>query len=186
MSLKYAILGLLSFKPQTGYEIKANFSNTIRYLWNADQTQIYRALSKIEKEGLATSKLIQQEGRPNKKEYELTVAGHEDLNNWLANPVQSKDQHNAELLQVFFSGQISDENILQNLRRLRENIKSSVTGLSSLENSSELFNPANSPDRVNFFFKVTLELGIRTARMNLEWIDEIIKQVENGEVPQIK
>lgn len=165
MSLKYVILGLLSFKPQTGYEIKANCNQSIRYLWNADQAQIYRTLSEITEQGLAVSKTIQQDGRPNKKVYELTKAGKEALQKWLASPLQPNNQRNEELLQVFFSGQISDEAILINLKRLREGIKSTITGLSSLETSSELFNPANKSSRVYSFFKITLELGIRTAKL---------------------
>lgn len=184
MSLKYAILGLLSVKSQTGYEIKANFSKSIRYLWNADQTQIYRTLSEIANQGLATVKIIQQEG-PNKKVYELTKAGHEDLKKWLAGAVKPKDQRNAVLLQIFFSGQIADEDILKNLKRMREKIKAGIDALSSLESSSDLFNPTTTSPRVNFFFKATLELGKRDSLMNLEWIDEVIEKLENGDVPGV-
>lgn len=181
MSLKYAILGLLSYKPQTGYEIKTNFNQSIRYLWNSDQTQIYRTLSEIAKEGLASSKTIQQDGKPNKKIYKLTKAGNDELQKWLSAPLQSSNQRNTELLQVFFSGQIPDEQyILNNLKRLHSNIESKLSELSSLENNSELFNPKNNSKKTYFFFKATLELGIRDAKMNLEWINEMIKKIENG------
>lgn len=182
MSLKYAILGLLSFKPQTGYEIKANFNQSIQYLWNADQTQIYRILSEIASQGLATSKIIQQQDRPNKKIYKLTKSGLDELKRWLANPVKPKNQHNSELLQIFFAGQISDEEILSKLKRLDENMKKTLSGLSLLEKSSEIFNPENSSEREYFFFKITLDLGIRDVKMNLKWINEIINKIENNEI----
>ncbi len=182
MSLKYAILGLLSFKPQTGYEIKTNFNQSIKYLWNSDQAQIYRTLSEITKEGLAISKTIQQDGRPNKKIYELTKEGHDDLKKWLSIPLQPKDRRNTELLQIFFSSQISDDAVLMNLKRVRKNIKNEQSDLSSLEIKSDLFNLKNKSSRVKFFFKITLELGIRSAKLNLKWIDEVIKKIENGEI----
>ncbi len=183
MSLKYAILGLLSHKPQTGYELKANFDQSIRYLWNADQAQIYRTLTEIAKDGLVVSEEIQQAGRPNKKVYELTRAGQEDLRQWLCLPLQAKDQRNAELVQIFFSGGISDEAALSNFKRLREKIKADIEGLSSLEIHSELFSPENRSPRDRFFFNSTLELGIRTAVLNLEWMDEVIEKIEKGGLP---
>jgi PadR family transcriptional regulator AphA len=183
MSLKYAILGLLSVKPQTGYEIKANFNQSIRYIWNSDQSQIYRTLAEIADEGLATSKTVQQEGKPNKKIYELTEEGSDELREWLASPLQPKGQRNEELLQVFFSGLLSDEEILQKLKRVREGVMRAMSGLSSMEAESELFNPENKTPKMRFFFEITLELGRRSMQLNLDWIDGVIKRFENGEFP---
>ncbi len=183
MSLKFAILGLLSFKPQTGYEIKSNFNQAIRFLWNADQAQIYRTLANISKEGLVDFKTILQDDRPNKKVYELTTEGKDELYKWLTFPVQSKDQKNADLLQIFFSSWISDEEILRNLNRLHKEIKSSLEGLSMLESRSELFVSTDKSSRAFYFYHMTLQLGIRTAQLNLEWINEAIDAIENGELP---
>lgn len=183
MSLKYAILGLLSFKPQTGYELKGNFDQSIRYLWNADQAQIYRTLADITKEGLAVYKTVQQEGRPNKKVYELTPEGEDELHRWLTFPVQSKDQRNAELLQFFFCGRISDEEILSNLKRLRKEIQGNIAGLSMLESQSELYVSTDRSSRAYFFYHTTLQLGIQTSQLNLEWVEEAIDKIEKGELP---
>ncbi|MBN1979949.1 MAG: PadR family transcriptional regulator [Chitinivibrionales bacterium] len=183
MSLKYAILGLLSLKPQTGYELKANFDQSIRYLWNADQAQIYRTLAEITKEGLAVYHAVQQIGRPNKKVYELTKAGEDELRRWLAFPLQPREQRNPELVQIFFSGRISDEEILINFKRLREGLKTEIAALLSLESHSELFALKNNASRIHFFFVMTLHLGIRSAQLNLSWIEEAIEKVEKGQLP---
>ena len=182
MSLKYAILGLLTYKPQTGYEIKTNFNLSVRYLWNADQTQIYRNLTELAKEELVLCTKVQQDGRPNKKVYEITDAGIVELKEWLASPVASKNQRNAELLQVFYSGMLSNEKILNNMTRLRENTMKALEGLSALEKISELFNPENTSKRTNYFYKATLDLGVRSAKLNLEWLNEIIQKLENQEI----
>jgi PadR family transcriptional regulator AphA len=180
MSLKYAILGLLSLKPQTGYELKANLEQSIRYIWNADQAQIYRTLADINQEGLVASNTIQQMGRPNKKIYQLTKTGEDELKHWLSGPVHSKGQHNTELVQVFFSGQITDEEILTNLKRLRDDTETNISGLLSLKTDSELFASKSSSSRTRFFFDSTLQLGIRSAKLNLEWLNEMIEKIENG------
>jgi DNA-binding PadR family transcriptional regulator len=183
MSLKYAIIGLLSVKPQTGYELKANFDQAIRYLWKADQAQIYRTLRDITREGFAVPRTIQQVGRPNKKVYELTPAGEDEFRRWLSGPLPPNEQRNAELVQIFFSGRISDTEILANLKRVRENLKAGLAGLLSLETDSELFAVSTTSSRVHFFFEMTRQLGIRSAKLNLEWIEEAIARIEYGDLP---
>jgi DNA-binding PadR family transcriptional regulator len=183
MSLKYAILGLLSVKPQTGYELKANFDQSIQYLWKADQAQIYRTLRDITREGWAVSQTIQQDGRPNKKVYELTPAGEKELRRWLSIALPPNDQRNAGLMQIFFSGRISDAEILINLKREREQLTVGLAGLSALETDSELFAVDTTSPRIHFFFEMTRQLGIRTVKLNLEWIEEAIAKIEHGELP---
>ena len=38
--------------------------------------------------------------------------------------------------------------------------------------------------RENFFWMLTLENGIRSARANLEWAESVIERIKNGQVPQ--
>jgi len=183
MSLKYAILGLLSVKPQTGYELKAHFDQSIQYLWKADQAQIYRTLKDITREGFASSQTIQQVGRPNKIIYELTPDGEDELRRWLSIPLPPNEQRNAGLMQIFFLGRISDAEILITLKREREQLKAGLAGLSSLETDSELFAVNTTSPRIHFFFEMTRQLGIRTMKLNLEWIEEVIANIEHGELP---
>ena len=49
--------------------------------------------------------------------YELTKTGEEDLRQWLCLPLLAKDQRSAELVQIFFSGGISDDAVLANLKK---------------------------------------------------------------------
>ena len=42
MSLEYAILGFLCYKPLSGYDLKKIFDNSVQHFWPADQGQIYR------------------------------------------------------------------------------------------------------------------------------------------------
>jgi DNA-binding PadR family transcriptional regulator len=186
MSLKYAILGLLSVKPQTGYELKAHFDQSIRYLWKADQAQIYRTLRKITREGLAISQTVQQVGRPNKNVYELTPVGEDAFRQWLCVSLPANEQRNAELVQIFFSGHISDSEILANLKRIREQLKAGLSGLSRLEDDSELFAVNTTSPRMHFFFEMTRQLGIQSVKLNLEWIEDAIARIERGDLPPEK
>jgi DNA-binding PadR family transcriptional regulator len=41
MSLRHGLLGLLSLKPYTGYELNKEFEQAMKYIWQTKTTQIY-------------------------------------------------------------------------------------------------------------------------------------------------
>ena len=41
MSLEYVILGLLNYRPLSGYDLKKVFDNAVRHFWPADQSPDY-------------------------------------------------------------------------------------------------------------------------------------------------
>ena len=47
MSLSYAVLGLLSDRPMTGYDLKLVFDKEMNSFWPAQLSQIYRELSTL-------------------------------------------------------------------------------------------------------------------------------------------
>ena len=67
MHLEHAILGFLSYQPFTGYELKRLFDQSIRHFWPADQSQIYKTLSKLAEKKYASIEVIHQEDRPSRK-----------------------------------------------------------------------------------------------------------------------
>jgi DNA-binding PadR family transcriptional regulator len=180
MSLKNAILGLLSIKPSTGYDIKTDFDNSIKFIWNSDQTQIYKTLTEMIDENLVSSTTVHQNGKPSKKVYEITETGREQLRQWLLKPLKQKNQRNQDLLQFFFLGHLSNEEILDNLKRMKQGIEMNLAALTIVEQSSELFDSNDEAHRVRFFFRKALELGIMDAKMNVEWIAGVIHEIEEG------
>ena len=112
MSLDYAILGFLSYHPSSGYDLKRIFDTSVRHFWPADQSQIYRTLSRLMKLGWVEMEKIEQEDRPDRKVYDITPAGRQELLRWLAGPPPLSGPRSAPLIQVFFSGQLSDAEVL--------------------------------------------------------------------------
>jgi DNA-binding PadR family transcriptional regulator len=180
MSLKIAILGLLSIKPSTGYDIKTDFKNSINFIWNSDQTQIYKTLSEMIDENLVYSTTVHQNSKPSKKVYEITETGREQLRLWLLKPLKQKNQRNQELLQFFFLGQLTKEEILNNLKRMKKGIEKNLAALSFVKQNAELFDLKDKAFRVHFFFGKALELGILDAKLNDDWITGVIHEIEEG------
>ena len=184
MSLEYAILGFLNYKPFSGYDLKKIFDTSVQHFWPADQSQIYRTLAKLEEKGFAEQEIIAQEDRPNRKVYHITEAGRQGLNQWLAIPLDFPEHRSATLIQVFFAGQLPDEKIIEMFERARDYIKQGLARFEQIPQQVEPYiNDVQSP-RETFCWMLTLESGITMARANLAWIESVLQRLRNGELPR--
>lgn len=109
MSLKYALLGVLSMREMSGYDIKRHFDRAVHFVWNASDSQIYRELRGMERDGLIASRLVQQESKPNKRLYHLTEDGVRELDAWLVSPAETPYSKEPFLLRLFFMARVSDD-----------------------------------------------------------------------------
>ncbi len=184
MSLKYAILGFLNYQPATGYELKASFDTSVRHFWPADQAQIYRTLAELTEAGLATMEVVPQEYRPNKKIYSITEAGREALRQWLATPLPPQDHRSAELIQVFFAGQLSDEDVLVMFERAAQQYRAVLETYKQIPQQITDYVAMVGSPRETFFWLLTLEGGILSAQVTLEWVEGVIDRLKSKQVPQ--
>ena len=75
MSLEHAILGFVNERARSGYDLKKAFDATVAHIWPAKQSQIYLTLARLNKAGLIELRVVQQDGKPNRKVYHITRAG---------------------------------------------------------------------------------------------------------------
>ncbi|HNO95162.1 MAG TPA: PadR family transcriptional regulator, partial [Anaerolineales bacterium] len=87
MPLEHAILAILDFQPMSGYDLKKFFDVSVAHFWSATQSHIYKSLEGLEKKGWAEAQIIPQEGKPNRKEYQITAEGRSELRRWLITPL---------------------------------------------------------------------------------------------------
>ncbi|RIK40614.1 MAG: PadR family transcriptional regulator [Chloroflexi bacterium] len=93
MSIKHVLLALLAEEPGHGYELKRQFDETVGKLWPVQQAQIYNNLRLLEKDGLIELDThIEQENLPDRKNFRLTPAGRQELENWVQAPVRTSRQ----------------------------------------------------------------------------------------------
>ncbi len=183
MSLKHAILGFLNYRPFTGYDLKTAFDTSVRHFWPADQSQIYRTLASLAAEGLAEVELVEQETRPDRKLYHITTAGQEELTSWLTVPLPPEQARSAQLIQVFFAGQLSDEQIMAGFRQMRQHLQNLLAAYGRVPEQAQVYmDMVNSP-RETFFWMLTLEYGIRSHQAQLEWVESVIERLENKQHP---
>ena len=82
MSVKFVILGYLSWRPLTGYDLKKIIAASEILPWSANNNQIYRALVQLHEEGWVDKTIENQEGAPDRHIYTATAAGVEGLKEW--------------------------------------------------------------------------------------------------------
>jgi PadR family transcriptional regulator AphA len=183
MSLDHAILGFLNYHPYTGYDLKKIFDSSVQHFWPADQSQIYRTLNRLTKQGFAEMEKVAQEDRPDRKVYHITEAGRAELMQWLAGPPPLDAPRSAPLVQVFFSGQLSDEEVLEKFEGFAALMRGILAQYDEVPDHLGPFQEEITSEREHFFWLLTLENGIRSMRANLEWAESIIERIKNGEVP---
>ena len=184
MSLDHAILGFLNYHPYTGYDLKKIFDTSVQHFWQADQSQIYRTLSRLTEKGFAEMETVHQDERPDRKVYEITQAGKEELRSWISGPPPMGKPRSAPLIQVFFAGQLSDEEILLKFEGYAATMRAILNSYNQIEDQIGPFREDVEFSREHFFWLLTQENGIRGMQANLEWAESVIQRIENGEVPK--
>ena len=83
MSLRYALLALLTSQPLTGYDVFKHFEQSVGYVWHAPDSQIYPELRRMEKDGLLRGVEEAWGKKGKKKRYHITPAGVEAFRSWI-------------------------------------------------------------------------------------------------------
>ena len=184
MSLDYAILGFLNYHPYSGYDLKKIFDTSVRHFWPADQSQIYRTLSRLTEQGNVEMEKVPQENRPDRKVYHITEAGRTELMQWLSGPPPIDSQRSAPLIQVFFAGQLSDEEALAKFESFAAIMRAALAQYNQVTDHIGPFQDEIPSAREHFFWMLTLENGIANMRANLAWAESVITRIKNNEIPK--
>ena len=183
MSLEHAIMGFLRYSPLSGYDLKKAFDTSVRHFWPADQGQIYRTLGRLAERGWVRMEIVPQEGRPNRKVYHVTETGQKELHRWLAIPLSPEQARIPWLVQVFFAGQLDDEEILALFERRAEQLRARLERYDQIPQESAEYVEAVGSPRETFFWMLTLEYGVTVNQAELEWVEGVIEQLRRGEQP---
>lgn len=184
MSLDFALLGFLNYHPYTGYDLKKIFDTSVRHFWPADQSQIYRTLARLTEQGLAEMEKVPQQDRPDRKVYHITEAGRAELLKFLAGSPPMGEPRSAPLIQIFFAGQLGDEEILAKFEGFAAMMRAILSQYDQVPGMLGPFQEEITSPREHFFWLLTLENGIRNMRANLEWAESVIERIRNKEIPQ--
>lgn len=178
MSLKHAILGFTAIQPCTGYDLKKAFDNSIQHFWPADQSQIYRTLSKLDEQGLIDKTLVQREEQLDLKVYNITEIGRNELHRWLSTPLPSQANREPMLIQIFFADNLSKEELLNLLNSELQQLNEVMEIYEAIYTQTIDYHGNPPPTNAVFYSLLTLEYGIRANLVNRQWLLSVIERVQ--------
>jgi len=96
MSVRHALLGLLSEGPKYGHQLRQEFEARTGDVWPLNVGQVYTTLQRLERDGLIESDDAETEGP--QRDYRITEAGREELDHWLRTPPDMTEPPRDELV----------------------------------------------------------------------------------------
>ena len=179
--LKYALLGFLLHQPMSGYDLERAIRTSIQHIWSAQLSQIYRTLKQLEDDGLVTSAVEPQEGRPDRRVYTLTDTGRAEFGRWIAPTVTEVDAvRSPSMLRMFFSAARPVEDTLAQLRLMRElYVRERDQLAGEVAQQIQSLVDAFGPDTLDpLFWDVVRRAGEMHAQTWIDWTEEATVRLE--------
>ena len=119
MSVRHALLALLSEGPRYGMQLRQEFEERTGEVWPLNVGQVYTTLQRLERDGLVAADDGEAEGP--QKVYCITLAGQSELAGWLRTPPDLSSPPRDELvIKVLVAMRVPDvdvHDVIQSHRR---------------------------------------------------------------------
>ena len=168
---RYAVLGILSMQPSSGYEIKKIMEQSTDHFWREGDSSIYPILKQLLEEGMVTCEVGNAESDKPKKIYALTKDGQGELQDWLIEEPLFYPNRNELLLKVFFGKNIDPKITITHIENFRRRVK---TILDKYRAAAK-----NMTDK-DLYPSLTLNAGIIYSEASIKWCDEALAVLAMG------
>jgi DNA-binding PadR family transcriptional regulator len=166
MSVRYAILGLISQRPRHGYETRVAFESLVGgdENWEVKPAQIYTTLERLEEAGLVDRSSDLGEGEePSRRIYQITSEGELALKKWFSEGVvaeHQRDEFFIKLMVGLISGRANPARLIQIQRTLL------FKELHAATVQREVYDPATEMAQILLLDKTIMHL-----EADLRWLD---------------
>jgi DNA-binding PadR family transcriptional regulator len=169
MSLRHALLGLLTIGPNSGYALAKLFENPLRQIWNARSHQLYPELARLAADGHVD---VVGEGARGKRIYAITDDGKAELRHWLVDVEPDRTMRSETYLRAWLlSTALSREDALCVLARDIEAWRERREGLLDVMERSAAISPPYGPHNLS------MDLSIRLTEAMLGWSEETARRI---------
>jgi PadR family transcriptional regulator, regulatory protein AphA len=166
----FAILGLLTLGPSSGYELGSLTERTVQHFWPLTRPHIYSELSKLEQLGHVTSVEVEQRGAPDKRVYSITEHGERELDAWLRDPdPEVQRPRHPLLIKLFFAERLEPGAVRPLLESYRAGLEARRSTYAAL--AAGVMPNQQWPD--NPYIRLTARFGERRMEADLAWLDEV-------------
>ena len=166
------ILGILSRKERTGYDIKNILETQLSYFYDGTYGMIYPTLRKLEAEGKIKKEIVIQEGRPNKNVFAITEAGREEFAAYFESDVDVETVKSDLLMRLFFAPDLSKENLqpllTEGIARKEERIQQLQDNLQAWQGEGGLTSTQEITIKYGLAYYQATKQVLEAARKDLE------------------
>lgn len=176
MSLRHAILVLLEDREASGYDLAREFAQGMGNVWNATHQQIYLELGRLNKEGLVEFRHVPQEGRPDKKVYQITDPGYRELCTWMNEPAAHPRLRDALMIKIVGGHLADSEKLLEELREQMDMHREVQASFRAMEAAYEQLSPQARERKL--FAYLALRRGLLSEQSWMQWAREVEEVLE--------
>jgi PadR family transcriptional regulator AphA len=162
MALRYAILGLLSVEPMSGYDLSKWMDRGLGNIWSAHASQIYPELARLV-EGGAIEEVPGEPGPRRRRVYGLTETGSAELRDWLAGAAPGPGARSEALLHAVLLGRLEPATAAQAFTAEAERHRERASFHEALRDEASARDSPLAPLRLAF------DCGARIERALADW-----------------
>jgi PadR family transcriptional regulator, regulatory protein AphA len=172
---KYAILGILTIAPMSGYDIKKKIEVSTSNFWTESYGQIYPILKRLVAEELATQSIEEQTGKPDRNVYTITDKGREELQRWLVEPVEPQVERIEILLKLFFGNEVALADSIRHVQQFRETQEHLLKKYQDIE--QDVKNRSNNNPHSPYWL-ITASYKLHVTEALIAWCDEALAKLD--------
>ncbi len=185
---RFAVLGLLSWQPMSGYDIKKMITMGLSHFWAESYGQLYPTLEKLVKEGLAT-KSSESTGKRKRHVFSITDPGRQRFLEWLAGPTDQPRIRNEFQLKFFLASELplaqglslledyrtQQQGIAEMYARSKQILTAALERDDAVEELSQVLGLTSRQQML--FFLISLRHGVLAVEARLAWCEESISSL---------
>ncbi|MDJ0351004.1 PadR family transcriptional regulator [Cryobacterium sp. PH29-G1] len=196
MSLRHALLALLTVEPMTGYDLSKAFQASVSHVWHAPDSQIYPELRRMEADGLLVGTEVPWGPRGKKREYSVTPKGLDAFRAWMNEPLSyTRERDPAHLKAAYLEWAEPDAARAQMHAHIdaytarrddwRDKVREIDTGTSTMLEQRLAHAPASEHASIRAYKRYTYEGLIARAEHEIEWAERGLALIDelNADAP---
>jgi len=164
---------MLTDGEASGYDLKKAFESSFGHCFPAGFGSIYPALAALAEQGCVSCREVPQEGKPDRKVYQITAAGRQQLLNELEDPAPSHKVRSEFLATMAFAHLMTPEQITTVLNSRIEDADLNLQIIDDFENCCDKEQPKG--------VKFTLGFGRAMMHAMKAYVEENRHIVEGAE-----
>ncbi|MFC6181384.1 PadR family transcriptional regulator [Lactiplantibacillus daowaiensis] len=173
--LQFIILGLLNQQPLTGYDLTKAFDTEIGEFWQAQHSQIYPQLKRLEDQGYITHEITISGAKLEKKLYHITATGTALLSSWISDGTPDLTATKDEFILKLYFIQNNRDPRLPGM--LQEQLALHTGKLAHLKQRLTTVFPTKASQTENYGHFLILQHALGRETYYVDWLKQTLQQI---------